>query len=359
MNPLASLVTEIEDTLERSSDERRVQLLQRITSLFIDQVPDLNDDHISVFDEVILCLALEIEFAARVELSERLADLTRAPKRTLSNLVHDPHIDVAQPVLERSPCVTNEDLVAVAREGAGPFLAALSRRSHLSTEVTDILVERGDEEVVQTIATNAQSSLSAFGLRILAERATVDNRLYRVLRGRPDLALRHVGAILEAAKQRAKAEMQDLTDREDLLESVLAVGSEAVFVNPGILELAGDLGNSLPDDLYWPTERISEDRILTLVERGRIADAIAALAKNAELPRDMVRNAFATPQFDPILFVIRALGFGWPLLAAFLKAKSGGTLPQSLHDSAHASFHALSRSTAQRVLRFISVRSVL
>ena len=67
MSPISSLVTDIEAALQDADGERRTILLHRITNLFIEQLPDLNDDHVSVFDEVILCLAAEIELAARSE----------------------------------------------------------------------------------------------------------------------------------------------------------------------------------------------------------------------------------------------------------------------------------------------------
>ncbi|NBR11575.1 MAG: hypothetical protein EBU00_05030, partial [Alphaproteobacteria bacterium] len=116
MSPISSLVTDIEAALQDADGERRTILLHRITNLFIEQLPDLNDDHVSVFDEVILCLAAEIELAARIELSEKLADLTRGPRQTVQNLALDEEIRVARPILERSPCVDSSNLVVIAQK---------------------------------------------------------------------------------------------------------------------------------------------------------------------------------------------------------------------------------------------------
>ena len=357
MNPISSLVADLENALGDDAGERRHVLLHRITGLFIDQAPDLNEEHISVFDEVILCLALEIEFAARIELSERLANLTRGPRKTIQNLAYDAEIDVARPVLERSPCLSEEDLAQIAQNKPAIFLTALSRRGSLPSTVTDILLERGGEDVIQRIAENNRQALSDFGLRLLAEKATEDNRLYRILRGRPDLALRHVGAILEAAKQRARSEMQDLTSEPVVLERALEVGASALFINPDILEVSKAKESETSSTIVWPAWPTDQKRISGHIERGEIAEALAGIASLAEIPRETVELAFATPQFDSLVFITRAIDFEWAVFAALLALKEGGTVSRALHDQAHTSFHALSNSTAKKVMQFISARA--
>jgi len=358
MNSISALVADLEDVLNADdAGERRQNLLRRITGLFIDQAPDLNDEHISVFDEVILCLALEIEFAARIELSERLANVARGPRKAIHNLAHDPAISVARPVLERSPCLSEDDLVFVARERPDVFLTALSRRMSLPAKVTDILLERGDGEVILRVAENSRQLLSDVGLRLLAEKATGDSGLYRILRGRPDLALRHVGAILEAAKQRARNEMKDLTVEPDVLDRALQIGPSAIFVNPDILnqnENQNSRDHSTVIRPAWPTD---QKRIVGHIERGEVAKALAGIAYLADIPRETVELAFASPHFDSLLFIFRAIGFEWADFVALLTLKAGGVLPRSVQDQAHTSFHALSTSTAKRVMQFIAART--
>jgi len=354
MNPISSLVADIENALSDDVGERRHVLLRRITGLFIDQVPDLNEDHISVFDEVILCLAIEIELAARMELSERLADLPRGPRRTIQNLAQDEEIDVARPVLERSPCLSDDDLARIARERSIEFLTSLSKRVSLSTAVTDILLERGSADIVERVAKNSRQALSDIGLRLLAQKATEDQRLYRLVRGRPDLALRHVGAILEAAKQRAKSEMSDLPDQPDILDRSLDVGAASLFVDPDILDVKENAAQKAT--IVWPVWPTDLRRIASQIERGEIAEALAGIAYLAEISRESVEAAFAAPQFDSILFMARAIGMDWPVLIALLKVREGGELSSDIHQRAHSSFHALSKSTAERVMRFIASR---
>jgi uncharacterized protein (DUF2336 family) len=357
MNPISSLVTDIEAALQDADGERRTLLLHRITNLFIEQLPDLNDDHVSVFDEVILCLAAEIELAARIELSEKIADLTRGPRQTVQNLALDQEIRVAQPVLERSPCIDVENLQTIAQHRSEVFLDALSRRKRLPSQVTDILAQRGGETTIQRILQNSSLELSELGLRALADRATSDSRLYRALKSRPDLALRHIGAILEAAKQKARTEIRDLTDQIELIDHAIDIGAAAVMINPAILELADYVKPEAQDEAYLFSRAPREGEVIALINHGRINEALAAIAHLAGLPRETVKHAFSSPHFDPLLFIVRAIEFQWSSFLVLLKTKNGGSLSQAHHDSAFSSFHALSLSTARRVMRFISART--
>lgn len=357
MSPISSLVTDIEAALQDADGERRTILLHRITNLFIEQLPDLNDDHVSVFDEVILCLAAEIELAARIELSEKLADLTRGPRQTVQNLALDEEIRVARPILERSPCVDSSNLVVIAQKRPEAFLEAVSRRKRLPSQVTDILAQRGGDAVIDRIMRNSSLELSELGLRALADRATTNTKLYRALKSRPDLALRHIGAILEAAKQKARSEIRDLTDQIELIDHAIDVGAAAVMINPAILEMADYVKPESADEAFHFSRAPREAEVVALIHHGRVNEALAAIAHLAGLPCETVKHAFGSPHFDPILFIMRAIDFQWSSFLSLLKAKNGGSLSQVLHDSAFSSFHALSLSTARRVMRFISART--
>jgi uncharacterized protein (DUF2336 family) len=358
MNPIASLVADIESALGDDSGERRIALLRKITGLFIEQEPDLHDDHISVFDEVILCLALEIEIAARIELSETLADIGRGPRRTISNLALDDRFEVAKPVLERSACIEDNDLAEVARTRTSEFLVALANREHLPATVTDILLERGDDHVLRQIAENNRQTLSNEGLRILAEKAAADSTLYRILRGRPDLALRHIGAIIEAAKQRARSEMSDLADEPGTLEHALESGAAQALINPSIFDMMRPGEDVEPNRVVWPVWPTDITRITAQIERGQISEALAGIASLANVPRPTVERAYHSPHNDPILFILRAIDCDWSSVLAILTARQGKPL---LHDDltrAHAGFHALSTATAKRVMQFVARQPV-
>jgi uncharacterized protein (DUF2336 family) len=129
---LVAFVNEVEAAVGSEDPIRRLETLRAITTLFVSQAPSLNETHIGVFDEVILRLSRDVERRARIKLAERLADIGNAPRKVVRDLAYDEAIQVAGPVLERSPRLEEEDLVAIASGHGQDHLLALSRRPALS-----------------------------------------------------------------------------------------------------------------------------------------------------------------------------------------------------------------------------------
>ena len=70
-------------------------------------------------------------------------------------LAWDDEIAIAGPVLSLSDRLTTPDLIEIALAKSQPHLLAISERSSLSEELTDTLIERGDQEVINKLAENA------------------------------------------------------------------------------------------------------------------------------------------------------------------------------------------------------------
>ncbi len=68
-------------------------------------------------------------------------------------------------------------LVDIARGKGQEHLAAISERPTLSPSVTDVIVRRGDREVVRSVAANAGAQFSDDGYSGLIKRATDDGVL--------------------------------------------------------------------------------------------------------------------------------------------------------------------------------------
>jgi len=50
--------------------------------------------------------------------------------------------------------LTTPDLIDIAARKSQPHLLAISNRSSLSEDLTDVLIERGDREVISKLAEN-------------------------------------------------------------------------------------------------------------------------------------------------------------------------------------------------------------
>ena len=78
-----SLILEVEEAIGSGSEASRSRMLRRVTDLFIGTADRIEDDVVSLFDDVIGRLADVIEDAVRAELATRLAPIENAPRNNL------------------------------------------------------------------------------------------------------------------------------------------------------------------------------------------------------------------------------------------------------------------------------------
>ena len=115
-------------------------------------------------------LADEIEVAARAQLARRLARFERPRSISSTELAFDDSIDVAGPILQGSDKLEPYALVANVCTKSQPHLLAISKRKSLEETVTDVLVTRGNQEVVNSVATNSGARFSDFGFLHMIQR---------------------------------------------------------------------------------------------------------------------------------------------------------------------------------------------
>jgi uncharacterized protein (DUF2336 family) len=355
---LVAFITEVEDAVGSGDPIRRLETLRAVTTLFLTQAPSLNESHVDVFDEVILRLCRDVEQRARSELSERLAEVGNAPRKVVRDLAFAADIEVAGPVLTRSPRLEDDDLVTIARRQGQDHLLAMSRRPALSDGVTDVLVERGDDRVARSVAGNEGARVSERGLARLMERARADSLLYERLRGRRDLPPEDLARLMDVARDKV---------RETLKEEFGGIVEEVV--NAAVEEVAKAVAEPVPPArpealgkavavVARKVESVGviEDDVAEWIKAGRIEEALAAIAHLADMPVDTVVRAYEGVHHDPLLFIVRSVRFGWATLKLLLNARSGVNASNEDLKGAFEAFQQLSIQTAQRVVRFTAAR---
>ena len=60
-----------------------------------------------------------------------------------------------------------------------------------------------------------------------------------------------------------------------------------------------------------------EDDVVEWVRSGQIDEALAAIAHLAGVPIQIVARAYRSPHYDPLLFILRSVRFGWGTFKAF------------------------------------------
>ncbi|HEV2558765.1 MAG TPA: DUF2336 domain-containing protein [Microvirga sp.] len=359
MSDMASFVNEVEEAIASKDSSRRVDTLRRLTGLFVDQEPQLGEGHVEIFDEVILRLSRDLEQRARIELSEKFSELAKAPRKVIRSLAFDQDGSVARPVLERSPRLDDDDLLMIARARGQDHLLAISKRDTLSERVTDVLVNRGDEVVVRSVAGNDGARFSEGGFNQLLVKAREDAVLQTTLHSRRDIPPKQMQRLVEIAQEQArhtlKAELGAAAAAD--VDAALAGAAKAVAQAPG----TGVVTDNFDAAVGIVQRRaasggLAEADVVEWIRLGKIDEALAALAHLAGVPVPIVARAYRSPHYDPLLFILRSVRFGWGTFKAFLTAKAGRAPPPEIMRSAFEAFQQLSVQTAQRVVRFTAAR---
>lgn len=353
MSAYPSLIPELEAALLQGSVEKHGEILRQITTLFLGGAQSFNEDHIRLFDDVFCRLIEEIEGRTKAELSRRLAPVANAPIGILRRLAKDEDIAVAAPVLSGSPRIEEKDLVDIARTKGQAHLSALSERNPLMPQVADVLVQRGDREVVLKVADNPGARLSAAGYSNLVRRAQNDGELAESIAQREDipdhlfreLLIRATEVVQRRLLAAAKPETQ--TEIRRVLARVSGQVADAVhpkrsFVSAQETVRAAAAGGTL-----------DEAMVASYAAAGRYEETAVALAELCGVPVEVIDKMMNGERVDPVLILCRAANFSWPSVRTVILVRPGsrGKSAPAL-DQASANFDKLSAMTAQRVVRF-------
>src|SRR5258705_2630691 len=206
MTEVKSFLSDLDDAVARGTAESRKRALWHATDLLI--AGRYSDDEIWNFGEVIGRLADEIEVAAREQLSKRLASFDNAPINIIHKLAFDDSIDVAGPVLRESGQLDDNALIGNATPKSQSHLLAISQRKSIGETVTDVLVARGDQHVVNSVASNAGARFSDFGFLHMVQRAEGDSILAEQLGLRRDIPRRGFQQLIRKASEDVKKQIE-------------------------------------------------------------------------------------------------------------------------------------------------------
>src|SRR5712671_5965395 len=131
MSGVGAIIAELEDAFQSGVSEKRVDMLRRVTDLFVGGANVYTEEHVALFDDVIGRLSRGIEAKVRAELSNRLAPIANAPLTVIKALGADDAIEVAAPVLTQSSRIRDEDLVEIINTKSQVHLLAISNREHI------------------------------------------------------------------------------------------------------------------------------------------------------------------------------------------------------------------------------------
>jgi uncharacterized protein (DUF2336 family) len=351
--PLA-LIRELDSTMAQASDIRRAAMLRHLTDLYLVGAEDFSDDEIGVIDDVFVRLVETIEESSRALLAIRIAGIAKAPPKVLRILACDDAIEVASPVLSQSERLDTPTLVACAGTKSQEHLLAISRRKALPEAVTDVLVERGDQQIVLSTVRNPGARFSSRGFGMLVERASGDDQLAACVGTRPDLPPRLFEQLLAAASEtvRSKLEAEKAHAKDDIARVVAGV-SERIEARAAITQSPAYATAQVLVESLYEARQLTAAKLDGFAKAGRFEEIVAALSVMAGAAAELVERMVKDGNAETILVLAKAVDLPWETtktiiaLAAKRYRRSAGDLEKAM-----AAFQRLRPSTAQQILDF-------
>jgi len=349
----ANLLDELQSTLAHGTVARRVETLRRVTDLFINGAVDYSDEQVGLFDDVFQCLIDHIETSAKMLLANRLAPIDTAPPLTIRALAFDDVIEVAGPVLSQSMRLDDRTLIENARSKSQAHLMAISTRRTLSGAVTDVLVQRGNDEVIQSTVNNPGAEFTERGFTRLVSRTEGQDDLTTCLGLRPSMP-RHLYLKLLAKASDTVRQRLEAANPQQAAQVPIAV-KEATRLARSVTSTMTrhtEIAHALVKSLY-EHGRLDEPQVASFAKAGKFDEANASIAALANVPVAIAENMMIESRAEGVMILAKVAGLSWSTVRTIIRMRDelSGTGPTDLA-ACKDTYERLRPSTAQQVLRF-------
>jgi hypothetical protein len=353
MSEALSIISEVEGALQGASNEKRSDILRRVTDLFVASSGNSNEHQVKLFDGVMGQLIAHVESRAAAELSHRLSTMGNAPGATVRRLANHDDIEVAAPVLTRSRRLTEGDLIEIAKLKSQAHLAKIAARPQLSPAVTDALVDHGNALVANELAGNIGAQFSRLGMAKLVMRADGDERLTQSIAARHDIPPRLFQQLVAQATEvvRKKLLAEAPPERQEAIKQVLADISSQVGpkrASTQSMTVAQQAMTAMSQD----TE-LFHTKLIEFANEKRIPETIAGLSVLSQMANADIEQLFYSANELGMVVLCKSLGLDWHRTDVIISATPAAQkYEQPQLDELHEQFEALSVASAQRLLRF-------
>jgi uncharacterized protein (DUF2336 family) len=160
--------------------------VENITDLFLSDDGRLSEHERALMSDILGKLISQVEKDIRMELASAL-EQTGADLPDVVKMLASDEIEVARPLLEKSPLLKDPDLIEIVRMRTDEHRLSITMRDELSEQVSDALVEYGSEDVLESLLNNHDAGLSQRAMEYMVAESRRVDRFQEPLLMRADL----------------------------------------------------------------------------------------------------------------------------------------------------------------------------
>jgi uncharacterized protein (DUF2336 family) len=358
MPAATSLIPGLDEIVKHGDPKRLAEVTRAIAELFVQGAANFKPAHVGLFDQLLTGIAPQTEIAARADLAERMSAIANAPPVLIGRLAREADISIAGPVLRRSPVLEDQALVEIARMKGQDHLLAMTERPKLAPDLTDVMVRRGERDVIRRAAANKGAMFSTVGYSALVKRAAKDGVLTVTVGQRNDLPDRLLKELLAGSVDVVRRRLFDMADP-----------ARQAAVARAMSEISGKAQQPDKQRDFTPAQRkilslyqagdLDESALLGFAKAYRYTESVAALSAMSGVPIAAVDRLMASDRHDPVLIIAKAIGLEWPTVRALVLLRLGpARMPAAADiDNVRTNFMRLMPLTAERVVGFWRTRA--
>ncbi len=263
------------DLAKSPNSEQRRELLRQVTDMFFATSGGRSEREDALFDDVMRTVAADMQDGVLTELSKRFADADDAPRQLLIDLANHA-LPVAEPLLQRSKLLSEDQLLNVVREKGQGHIHAVAGRATLSEKLSSAIVQHGDDKALDRLVRNEGAQIPRDAMETVVDRARVNKALHEGVIGRHDMPLDLLNEMYFVVEQR-------------LRENILARNAS---VDPAALDAA----------LEKTRDRLQKAAAQSSDETRRAERFIAMKKANNELTPSLLISLYRDKQFTHFYF---------------------------------------------------------
>lgn len=167
-----------EEDVKRLTDDKSVASRSDIVAKVGHELDSgLSPEERVIAEDILRKMAHDVAVSVRQALAESLKDSPNLPVDVAQSLARDVE-EVALPILQHTPHLSDDDLLAIIESGSDTKQTAVARRINLSEQVTSALVETGTENAVAQLMRNGTAPVKQDGFDKVLNRFPESNKVH-------------------------------------------------------------------------------------------------------------------------------------------------------------------------------------
>lgn len=301
-----SSLTKLSELAKDTSKSGRKSFVGALTELFISDEPDRTEQVSLIFGEIVLKVLGQLEDETRQALAKRIGDHADTPRNLAMELATD-KFEIAEPVLEKSPVLTSDDLVQIASSASMEHLGAIAGRDQVDESVTRVLVDRGDSDVLAKVAENEGALFDQGSFLQLVERARALPEIQAALIGRKDLPSDAARELIPFLSKELSERIKSFGADHTIVQVMAERAAEEVAARARRVTENQEQSDAIVRDVN--NGKISIDEaVRTFAHSDRAAELGILLAKVSKLPNAAVSGLIFSSSDKPLIILCRASG---------------------------------------------------